>query len=249
MEKLMQKESSHLAALIIEPMIQGAGGMIVFPRGYIKKARELCTEYNILMIADEIATGWGRTGKMFACEHEEVRPDIMTLAKGITGGYLPLAATLTTQKIFDAFLGKYEEQKTFYHGHTYTGNPIVCSAALASIALFEKDKTLENLQKKIILLKEKLKLFSKLSCVGDVRQLGFMVGIEIVKDKQSKEPYPLGDNIGHKVIIEARKKGVILRPLGNVIVIMPPLTISQKELEKLVNVTYQSIREVTEKKD
>jgi len=245
MEELMQKESYYIAALIIEPMIQAAGGMIVFPQGYLTRVRELCTEYNILMIADEIATGWGRTGKIFACEHEEVRPDIMLLAKGITGGYLPLAATLTSQKIFDAFLGKDEEQKTFYHGHTYTGNPIACSAALASIDLFEKDKTLENLQKKIILLKEKLRPFSELSHVGEVRQAGFMVGIELVKDKQSKESFSLKDNIEHKVILKAREKGVILRPLRNVIVIMPPLNISQKDLRELVEVTYQSIKEVT----
>jgi adenosylmethionine-8-amino-7-oxononanoate aminotransferase len=246
MEKVMHEKSSEVCALIIEPMVQAVGGMIVFPPGYLRRIRELCSQYNILMIADEVATGWGRTGKMFACQHEEVRPDIMTLGKGITGGYLPLAATLTSQEIFDSFLGEYEEQKTFYHGHTYTGNPLSCSCALASIELFEKDRVLDTLKEKIELLKKKLKAFSGLYHVGEVRQLGFMVGIELVRRRENKEAYPVGDRVGHKVILEARKKGAILRPLGDTIVIMPPLSISPNELEGLADITYESIRKVTE---
>jgi adenosylmethionine-8-amino-7-oxononanoate aminotransferase len=246
MEKAMQEKSSEVCALIIEPMVQAVGGMIVFPPGYLRRVKELCSQYNILMIADEVATGWGRTGKMFACQHEEVRPDIMTLGKGITGGYLPLAATLTSQKIFDSFLGEYEEQKTFYHGHTYTGNPLSASCALASIELFEKDRVLQTLKEKIELLRRKLEPFCGLCHVGEVRQLGFMVGIELVRSRENKEPYPTGDRVGHKVILEARKRRVILRPLGDIIVIMPPLSISPNDLERLVDIVYESIRKVTE---
>jgi adenosylmethionine-8-amino-7-oxononanoate aminotransferase len=242
----MKRNHQEVAALIIEPMVQAAGGMIVFPPGYLKKVRQLCTTYNILMVADEVAVGWGRTGKMFACEHEEVKPDLMALGKGVTGGYLPLACTLTTQEIFDAFLGEYEEQKAFYHGHTYTGNPLACAAALANIEIFEQDKTLDRLQEKIAMLKQRLESFNDLPHVGEVRQLGFMVGIELVRDKKSKESYHIKEKVGHKVIMEARCRGLIIRPLGDVIVIMPPLSISIEDLERLVDIVYGSIGQVTE---
>jgi adenosylmethionine-8-amino-7-oxononanoate aminotransferase len=246
LEGIMKRDHQEVAALIIEPMVQAVGGMIVFPPGYLKKVRELCTKYNILMIADEVAVGWGRTGRMFACEHEGVEPDLMALGKGITGGYLPLACTLTTQEIFDAFLGEYEEQKTFYHGHTYTGNPLACAAALANIEIFERDKTLEGLQEKIAVLKQRLESFNDLPHVGEVRQLGFTVGIELVRDKKSKESYHIEERVGHRVIMEARYQGLIIRPLGDIIVIMPPLSINIEDLERVVSIVYRSIREVTE---
>ncbi len=246
LEEVMRENHPEIAALIIEPMVQAAGGMIVSPPGYLSRVRELCTKYNILMIADEVAVGWGRTGKMFACEYEQVSPDIMTLGKGITGGYLPLAATLTTHEIFDAFLGGYDEQRTFYHGHTYTGNPLACAAALANIELFERDRTLEKLQPKIATLSAKLAAFRHLPHVGEVRQLGFMVGIELVKDKGTKQFYPAKERIGHKVILAARRKGAIMRPLEDVIVIMPPLSITSQDLERLISIVYESIVEVTE---
>ena len=245
LEEILKNNSSEIAALIIEPMVQAAGGMIVFPKGYLKKARELCTKYNVLMITDEVATGFGRTGKMFACEHEKIAPDIMAVAKGITGGYLPLAATITTKEVYNAFLGDYSEFKTFFHGHTYTGNPLACAAALASLKIFEDEKVLDNLQVKISYLKERLQSFYELPGVGDIRQCGFITGIELVKNKASKEYYPLEEKIGVKVIMEARKRGVILRPLGNVIVLMPPLSISQNELRQLVDVTYEAIKAVS----
>ncbi|MBI3355007.1 MAG: aminotransferase class III-fold pyridoxal phosphate-dependent enzyme, partial [Nitrospirae bacterium] len=223
-----------------------AAGMLVSPRGYLKKIRELCTKYNILMIADEVATGFGRTGKMFACEHEGISPDIMAVAKGITGGYLPLAATLTTKEVYNAFYGEYKDLKTFFHGHTYTGNPLACAAAITNIDLFKKEKTLQRLQPKIKYLSKRLKEFESLNHVGDARQKGFMVGIELVKDKGTKEPYLLEEKIGIKVIKEARKHGVIIRPLGNIIVLMPPLSITIKELKKLLDVVYLCIREITE---
>jgi adenosylmethionine-8-amino-7-oxononanoate aminotransferase len=244
--ELMEAHAGELAGLVIEPMVQGAAGMITQPPGYLKKVREHCDRYGVPMIADEVATGFGRTGKMFACEHEGVVPDIMCLAKGITGGYLPLAATMTTSKIYDAFKAEYPELKTFFHGHTYTGNPLECAAAIANLGIFEKENTLENMKPKIALLRERLGGISKLPHVGEVRQKGFMTGIELVADKATREPYPLAEKRGIRTVMEARNRGVILRPLGNVIVLMPPLSISERELKKLVKVTHESIRAATE---
>ncbi|MEK7449603.1 MAG: aspartate aminotransferase family protein [Planctomycetota bacterium] len=244
-ERVMKKRHQELAAVVIEPLIQGAAGMITQPSGFLKRIRQLCSKYNILMIADEVATGFGRTGKMFACSHKKVTPDIMALAKGITGGYLPLAATLATEKIFNAFLGTSESKKTFFHGHTYTGNPLACAAALANLKIFKKEKVLQKLQVKIEFLKHHLQKFYELEHVGDIRQCGFMVGIELVKNKTTKEPYPYKIGLGHRVILEARKRGVILRPLGDVIVLMPPLSITESQLQRLLKVTYQAIWTVT----
>ncbi|MDY6934861.1 MAG: adenosylmethionine--8-amino-7-oxononanoate transaminase [Spirochaetota bacterium] len=246
LEDTIKKHHHETSALIIEPIVQGAAGMLVFPQGYLRRARELCTRYGILMIADEVAVGFGRTGRMFACEHEDVRPDIMTLGKGITGGYLPLAATVTTDEIYDAFLGEFDEFKTFYHGHTYTGNPLACRAALASLDIFTNDDILNKLKVKIDFLKCALKRFNELKHVGDIRQFGFMVGIELVFDKNSKESYHPGDKMGIRVIMEARKRGVIIRPLGDVIILMPPLSIEMDELEELIYVVFDSIRVATE---
>ena len=246
MEELMEKYSHEITALIIEPLVQGAAGIIVQPPGYLKRVRELCSKYNILMIADEVAVGFGKTGKMFACEHEAVVPDIMALGKGITGGYMPLAATLVTDKIYEAFLGEYHEFKTFFHGHTYTGNPLACAVAIANIEVFEKEKVLDQVQEKIRHLSSLLKVFRELKHVGDVRQCGFMVGIELVEDRDTKKPYPVEKRIGCKVILEARKHGLIIRPLGDVIVIMPPLCITVEQLNKLCEVTYYSIKKITE---
>jgi adenosylmethionine-8-amino-7-oxononanoate aminotransferase len=169
----------------------------------------------------------------------------MTLSKGINGGYMPLAATLTTEEIYNAFLGKYAELKTFFHGHTYTGNPLGCAAALASLELFEKEHILENLEPKINHLRDKLKRFELLEHVGDVRQCGLIAAIELVKDKSTKEPYSWEERIGIKVCLEARKHGVLIRPLGHIIVIMPPLIIEIDELDRLLNVIYESIQIIT----
>ncbi|MBI5374660.1 MAG: adenosylmethionine--8-amino-7-oxononanoate transaminase [Candidatus Schekmanbacteria bacterium] len=245
LEKIVLADRENIAALILEPMVQGAGGMIVFPQGYLKKAREICTRNNILMITDEVAVGFGRTGKMFACEHEGVAPDIMAMSKSITGGYLPLAVTATTPEIFSAFLGGYAEFKTFFHGHTYTGNPLACAAAIASLDIFEREKLIERLQPKIALFKSLLERFKNLKYAGDVRQLGMIAGIELVSDKKTKEPFPLEMKMGYRVIDIAREKGAILRPLGNVIVLMPPLSISESELAQLLDITYESIAEAT----
>jgi len=243
MEETLKKNHKEIAALIIEPMVQGAGGMIVSPAGYLKGVRRLCDKYKILMIADEVATGFGRTGKMFACEHEGVQPDILCIAKGITGGYLPLAATMTTEKIYRAFLGRYRDFKTFFHGHTYTGNQLACAAALANLELFKSERTLKKMEGKIEILRNGLSRIAVFSHVGDVRQKGFMAGIELAKDKKRKEPYLLEENMGIKVCNRAREKGLLIRPLGNVIVLMPPLSISSQELKRLIQITAESIEE------
>ncbi|GER93509.1 adenosylmethionine--8-amino-7-oxononanoate transaminase [hot springs metagenome] len=245
MEDILEKHSDKIAAVIVEPIVQAAGGMIVWPEGYLKRVRELCNKHNVLLIADEIATGFGRTGKMFACEHEDVVPDIMCLSKGITNGYMPLAATLSTDEIYDTFLGEFKDLKTFFHGHSYTGNPLACAAAIASIDLFEKEGTLKSMQPKIALLEKKLKEIADLPNVGNVRNKGLIAGIELVRDKFSKEPYPWEEKIGWKVAYKAREDGVLIRPLGNIIVVMPPLAISVENLNRLMNVIKKAILSVT----
>ena len=244
-EDILKKHHREIAACIIEPIVQGAAGMIVAPHWFLKKVKGLCTRYNILLIADEVATGFGRTGKLFACEHENVMPDFLCLAKGITGGYLPLAATLTTNKIYRAFLGEYTEMKQFFHGHTYTGNPLGCAAAIGNLQIFKNEKTVQMLRPKIKLLAELLEGFKNLPHVGDVRQKGLIAGIELVKDKKTKEPYFTEQRIGHKICIEARKYGLIIRPLGDTIVIMPPLSITMAEIKKMIDVIYRCIRQTT----
>jgi adenosylmethionine-8-amino-7-oxononanoate aminotransferase len=245
-EKLTQKRRS-LAALVMEPLMQGAAGMWAQPPGFVSALREICRRNRILFVADEVATGFGRTGRMFACEHEDVRPDILCLGKGITGGYLPLAATITTEEIFSAFLGQYKEFKTFFHGHTYTGNPLGCAVALASLELFKRESIIERMQPRIDYLKHRLKHdFLPLAHVADVRQWGFMVGIELAENKDTRQSYSPEARTGHKVILEARKREVLIRPLGDVIILMPPLTIADEELKTLLDVTYDCIRVVTE---
>lgn len=246
LERIMESHAHEVAGLVIEPLVQGAGGMIVQPDGFVRKVRELCDRYDILMIADEVAVGFGRTGAMFACEREGITPDIMALSKGITAGYLPLAATMTTQKVYDAFLGEYREMKTFFHGHTFTGNPIACAAALASLEVFENERLLDILPSKINYLEQRLQVMTEIKHVGEVRQCGMIAGIELVHDEETREPFPWEDRIGIQVCLEARKRGIFLRPLGNVIVVFPPLSITLDELAFLMDGIDASIRTVTE---
>jgi adenosylmethionine-8-amino-7-oxononanoate aminotransferase len=248
-EKLLELHHREVAGLIIEPVVQGAAGMLVAPEGYLSAVSGLCRRYNVLLIADEVAVGFGRTGQMFACEHEGVEPDLMCLAKGITGGYLPLAVTMATDNIYKAFLGEAEEYRTFYHGHTYTGNPLACAAALASLELMEQSNIIGGLQEKTAFFANGLADFRNLEHVGDIRHKGMMAGIELVEDARSKKPYPPGAGIGHKVILEARKNGLIIRPLGDVIVLMPVLSMSLSELASVLEITYNAIRKVTEIND
>jgi adenosylmethionine-8-amino-7-oxononanoate aminotransferase len=233
---VLSAHQQEIAALIVEPLMQGAAGMWAQPVAYVQALREITTECDILLICDEVA-----------CEHAGISPDLLCIAKGITGGYLPLAATLTSEEIFSAFLAPYEEFKTFFHGHTYTGNPLACAAALASVAVFEHEQVLEKLAAKIDLLTKRLQAdFAPLTHVADIRQWGVMVGIELMHDPQRRVPYAATEKIGIRVIEEARKRGVIIRPLGNVIVLMPPLTISIEELTFLLDAAHAAIVTVTE---
>jgi len=246
-EAIMAEHHREIAAMIVEPLVQGAAGMITAPDGYLYRVRELCTKYNILLIADEVAVGFGRTGTMFACEQEGVSPDLMCIAKGLTGGYLPLAATLTTEQVYEAFLGEHKDCKTFFHGHTYTGNPICCAVALANLDLFEQNDLVNHIQQMAGMVGQELEKINDLRHVGDIRQRGLMIGIELVRDKAAREPYSWEENIGHQVILEARRHGLIMRPLGSVIVLMPVLAMSQIELKEVLRITYQAIKTVTEK--
>jgi len=245
---LIEKHAELACGFIVEPIIQGAAGMIVHPPGYLKHLRDLTRKHNILLIADEVAVGFGRTGKMFASEWEDVAPDLLCLGKGITGGYLPLAATLASEDIFSAFLGDFKELKTFFHGHTYTGNPLACAAALASLRVFAEEKTLDAtvFGPKAQRYSEGMKRLEEFAHVGSVRYRGLMGGVELVKDKNTKQVYPFEERIGYRVIMEARKEGVMLRPLGDVIVLMPPLAVSLEEMDLLFAATEKAIKKVTE---
>ena len=241
----LHAHEGKVSALIVEPLMQGAAGMWDQPVEYLAGLHRICRQYDVLLIADEVAVGFGRTGKMFACEHAGITPDLMCMGKGISGGLLPLAATLATEEIFNAFLGDYEEGKTFFHGHTYTGNPLACAAGVASLDVFEKDDTLGKLEPLIARLRELLRPFRDMEHVADVRQCGMMVGIELARDARSREPYPAGMRMGKRVILEARKRGVMLRPLGDVVILMPPLSTTLQELERLTAVTSECIRIAT----
>ena len=245
---LIAEHADQACGFIVEPIIQGAAGMILHPKGYLQHIRELTRKHGLLLIADEVAVGFGRTGKMFASEWEDVAPDLLCLGKGITGGYLPMAATMTTEEIFSAFLGEFKELKTFFHGHTYTGNPLACAAALASLEVFAKEKTLSSavFGPKADKYSDGMKRLEQLDHVGSVRYRGLMGGVEVVKDKRTKEAYPFEERVGYQIIMEARKQGVILRPLGDVIVLMPPLAVSLDELDMLFAVTEKAIRKITE---
>ncbi len=246
MEEILRNHGEEIAAIVLEPLVQGAGGMIVSPPGYLRGVKELAERYETLLIADEVAVGFGRTGRMFACEHEEVVPDFLCLSKGITGGYLPLAATLTTEEVFSAFLGEYAEFRTFFHGHSYTGNPIASAAAIASLDLFEKEDILEGVREKAGIFSEWLEEVKGLVHVGDSRGIGLMGGVELVLDRETKRPYPVESRTGYRVCMKARERGLIIRPLGDVIVIMPPLAISRENLSRMLEIIREAIMAVTE---
>jgi adenosylmethionine-8-amino-7-oxononanoate aminotransferase len=235
LERVLAAHEEEIAAVIVEPLVQGAAGMITHPDGYLRAVRELCDAYGVLLICDEVATGFGRTGTMFACEQEEVAPDLLCLAKGLTGGYLPLAATLATERIYSGFLGAPEEHRTFFHGHTYTGNPLACAAALASLDAFESERTLERLQTKIALLRELLDEVELMPEVVEVRGRGFMAGIDLGEHATALR-------MGHRVTLEARRRGAIIRPLTDVVILMPPLSISETDLRSLIAIVAESIR-------
>jgi adenosylmethionine---8-amino-7-oxononanoate aminotransferase len=232
--RILASHGEEVAAVIVEPLVQGAAGILVQPPGYLRAVRELCDRHGVLLICDEVATGFGRTGTMFACEQEQVAPDFLCLAKGITGGYMPLAATLTTERIYEGFLGAPEDQRTFFHGHTYTGNPLACAAALASLDVFESERTIERLQPKIRLLGELLEGIAAMPEVAEVRWRGFMVGIDLGEHDPALR-------MGHRVTLEARRRGALVRPLGDTVVLVPPLSISAEDLTSLLEIVAVSI--------
>ncbi len=236
---LLDLHADHVAAVIVEPLVQGAAGMLVQPAGYLNRVRELCDARDVLLICDEVATGFGRTGRLFACDHEQVTPDLLCVGKGLTGGYLPLAATLATERIYEGFLGQFEDYRTFFHGHTYTGNPLACAAGVATLQTFKRERTMALLQPKIALLARLLEHRVKaLPGVAEVRQRGFMVGIELTER-------PARERMGHRVTLAARRRGALIRPLGDVVVLMPALAMSESDLRRLVAITAAAIAEAT----
>lgn len=240
---LLQEKAHRIAGLIVEPMVQGAGGMIVMPKGFLSNVEKLCRQYDVLLIADEVATGFGRTGELFACNHEGVEPDLMTVGKMLTGGYLPVAATLASDEIYNAFYG--EAEKTFYHGHSYTGNQLGCAVALATLDLYEKHNLVSHVQKMCGEIQVELEELAQLPHVGEIRQLGFMIGIELVQDKETKEAFDASRSIGKKVCTQAEKLGLFTRPLDDTITFLPPLISTREELREMISILSQAIQEVT----
>ena len=234
MEEAVRSLAGRLAAFIAEPLVQGAAGMLMMPEGYLARLRKVTAGCGVLLICDEVATGFGRTGTLFACNREGVSPDLMAVAKGLTGGYLPLAATFATEEIYAAFLGKYEEFKAFFHGHSYTANPLACAAALATLSIFEKEPVLARVSALAQTMARELSALADHPHIGDIRQQGLMAGIEIVADRKTRDPFPPDKKVGQRVIQKVREKGIILRPLGDVIVLMPPLSSTEGEIEHLV---------------
>jgi adenosylmethionine-8-amino-7-oxononanoate aminotransferase len=242
LERVLAERHEEIAALVIEPRVQGAAGMIMQPPGYLRGVRELTRKYQVLLIADEIVTGFGRTGRMFACQHEDVSPDLMCLGKSLTAGYLPMAATLATDEIYRAFLGEYTSGRTFHHGHTFGGNPLAAAAACASLDIFEEQCLLEDvIPQKSAALQRALQPLAKHRHVGEIRQLGMLAGVELVANRETGDPFPAAERRGYHVCRHATAQGVWLRPLGDVVVVMPPLAISDAELALLARVLEESI--------
>jgi len=221
--------------------------MITMPEGFLKEVHRLCKAYDVLVIFDEVATGFGKTGKLFAMEHEGVVPDIMTSGKGLTGGYLPIAITMTSEKIYQAFYDDYETMKTFFHGHSYTGNQLGCAVAIANLKLFELDNVVGQVAQRSLLVEKELEALLDLEHVGEVRQRGFMAGVEIVQNKDTREAYPAQRRMGYDITLEMRERGMLTRPMGDVLVFMPPLCSTDKELKEMIQIMRDAIVHVTEK--
>jgi adenosylmethionine---8-amino-7-oxononanoate aminotransferase len=245
-DKLIEQNREELAAVIIEPLMQGAAGMWAHSTRFLRGIVALARAAGALVIFDEVATGFGRTGKLFAAEHASITPDLFCLGKGITGGYLPLAATLSTEEIFAAFLGEPQEFRAFYYGHTYTGNPLAAAVALANLKVFRDERVIERIQPLIAQLKSGLtKRFAVHPHVADIRQWGMMAGVELMADPQARQPFPYERLVGARVARAARKSGVLIRPLGDVMVFMPPLSITSAEIDLLLDATLKAINETT----
>lgn len=245
--RLIDEHADTLAALVIEPIVQAAAGMITHPPGYLAGLAEHCRERGVLLIADEVAVGMGRTGTMFACEHEGVTPDFLCLAKGLTGGYLPLAATLTSDSVYEAFRGDASDPKTFYHGHTFTGNPLGSAVALAVLEVFEEERILENVVEQAKRVSEFLaRRLADCPIVGDIRQRGLMVGIELVADRATKKAFEPSLKAGSKVCAEARRAGLLIRPLGDVVTFLPPLNSTSDEIDAMLALLEKAILSVAQ---
>lgn len=241
LEKVLERQHEQIAAVIVEPLMQCAAGMIRHPPGFLRGVRELTRQYDVLMIADEIAVGFGRTGTMFACQQEEVAPDLLCVGKGLTAGYLPMSATMATTRIYQAFLGDYTSERMFYHGHTYAGNPLAAAVALASLDVFQEEQVLEHLPEKCRRLDQHLARIAQLPFVGHVRRCGLMAGVELVRNPDTKEPFPWQQRVGWQICRLVARRGVWLRPLGNVVVIMPPLAISLPQIDQLGEAVAEAI--------
>ncbi len=233
-EAVLAREGGRVCAVLLEPGVQAAAGMLVLPEGFLAKVAAACRRHGALLVLDEVATGFGRTGTLFACQREGIAPDLLCVAKGLTGGYLPVAATLATEEIYAAFLGRYDEQRHFFHGHTYTGNPLGCAAALASLRLLRESGVLADVERKAAVLREALRPVADHARVGDVRQAGLMCGVELVRERATRAPFAPAERVGHQVCLALRAHGFYVRPLGDVIVLMPPLIATDDELRGLV---------------
>ena len=246
LEKLLRERNKEICALVLEPIVLCAGGMIIYPKGYLEKAAAWAKKYNVHLILDEVATGFGRTGRMFAYEHaSNINPDFLCLSKGISAGYMPLAATLTTEKIYRAFYADYSKKKTFFHGHTYTANPLACTAGLASLEIFKSEKTLANVKKMSLLLRNGLERFRGLDIVGDIRQIGTIGALELVKDKMTKERFSPEKRLGFEIYKKSLREGLILRPLGDIIYLFLPLAIKENEVKDILNRLYKILNSFT----
>ncbi|MEK7468258.1 MAG: adenosylmethionine--8-amino-7-oxononanoate transaminase [Planctomycetota bacterium] len=239
LKSVLHRRKRAVAAVVLEPVVQGAAGILPQPPGFVRAVRDLCSEAGTLLIADEVAVGFGRTGKMFACEHDGVTPDLLALGKGITAGYLPLSATLATDAIYESFLAPWHKMKQFFHGHTFAGNPLACAAANASLEVFRKERTLERLPAKVAVFEERLGGFRGRKHVADARSRGLMGAVEL--EAAPGRPYPAEKRMGHRVILECRKRGLVLRPLGDAIVVMPALAMEERTLNRIFDVLEESV--------
>ncbi len=242
-EAVLKSDHEEIAALVVEPIVQGAAGLVMQPAGYLAGLRKLTHQYDVLLICDEVAVGFGRTGTMFACEQEDVQPDLLCLAKGITAGYLAMSATLATTEIWNAFLAPSHEARTFFHGHTYAGNPVAAAAGIASLDLFNAESTLENVNRRAEQLTNRLSMLTKHEIVGDIRQRGLIAGIELVADRDTKQPFDAQLSVGATICNHMMRYGVWMRPLRNVLVIMPPLCVSAEQLDEIVDAIDNAITE------
>jgi adenosylmethionine---8-amino-7-oxononanoate aminotransferase len=243
LERALARAGGRVCAVILEPGVQAAAGMLTLPKHFLARTAAACCKHGALLILDEVATGFGRTGTMFACQQEGVRPDLLCVAKGLTGGYLPVAATLTTDEIYQTFLGRYDEYRHFFHGHTYTGNALGCAAALATLGLLSDGEIIRGVSRKSLVLRDALTPLVTHPHVGDIRQAGLMVGIELVADRATKASYPPRDRTGYRICLSLRDRGVFLRPLGDVLVMMPPLSSTEVELRHLAASVHAAVVE------